>query len=763
LSKEYVQKMNFGGFEKVDGDRENREKSRKEIMSEIINKSKQYKRERSNEKLEKEEMTEKLDEEFSNLQKRISPLIRTKTIITTKDENDDYDVTVRTLAYEIRAHPTERLKTEEETAMEEKQKLERLERERLRRMKMDTPIDKKSLKLPSGDALEEEEDTMTMNASVFSLNEKEAYDKESNEVELSNGNDLIEDQEENQNEDDESEDDEDRKEALLESEDTMDRSLENEEESNETSENEETEKVEEENGGLVRNEDDTIPYTFEVPNSHKQFLEWVKNRSASQLELIIQRIRACNHLALAQDNKLKLQEFYSILLKHFLFVSKRESSISSEEIIAELNLLTKVLFELSRQLPNTAASCVKDILQNMQSSLAVRLQNSKVSSGNSCWPQPSQLLLLKLIAVLFPVSDFRHAVVTPALLLMGQCLAQCPIRRPSDIVKGLFLCNLFLSYLKDSKRYCPEAICFLINLLKHSSASVAIEKRPNSTHLANDLPVASFLKIPRASSTFDEQVRFASGDLESRKEAIIQKKTENNAEEYKGIFVDTRKNIQLEEELKSSFHFWRLFSGTLSSISRRDYYHSIEFRFTALYMSIMLLSKFAHLYSDKASFQEIFFPAKEYLSILSKDDVKLPFKLKEAIRSLHIFLDTTCNNCIRIRQPLQWCAKKLPQLKMLNPRFQETYSIRKDYDRNTERAERKKLRNSYKKELKGAQRELRKDNWFIEREKAKRKAMELEERDRKHKKIMSMLEDQQAEWKRSDKEKQKLKKLSAFK
>ena len=35
-----------------------------------------------------------------------------------------------------------------------------------------------------------------------------------------------------------------------------------------------------------------------------------------------------------------------------------------------------------------------------------------------------QLLLLKLVTILFPTSDFRHAVTTPAIIFVSQMLAQ---------------------------------------------------------------------------------------------------------------------------------------------------------------------------------------------------------------------------------------------------------------------------------------------------------------------------------------------------
>lgn len=44
--------------------------------------------------------------------------------------------------------------------------------------------------------------------------------------------------------------------------------------------------------------------------------------------------------------------------------------------------------------------------------------------NESCFPPIQDLFLFKLISKIFPVSDFQHSIVTPTLLLMGQCLLQ---------------------------------------------------------------------------------------------------------------------------------------------------------------------------------------------------------------------------------------------------------------------------------------------------------------------------------------------------
>jgi nucleolar protein 14 len=55
-----------------------------------------------------------------------------------------------------------------------------------------------------------------------------------------------------------------------------------------------------------------------------------------------------------------------------------------------------------------------------------------------------QLVFLKLISHLFPTSDFRHPVVTPACVFMCQMLYQCKVKTTRDVATGLFLVTLIL-------------------------------------------------------------------------------------------------------------------------------------------------------------------------------------------------------------------------------------------------------------------------------------------------------------------------------
>ena len=52
------------------------------------------------------------------------------------------------------------------------------------------------------------------------------------------------------------------------------------------------------------------------------------------------------------------------------------------------------------------------------------------------WPEVRTLLLLKLWAVLFPASDRKHAVLSPAALLIGSYLANCRPSQPYHLATG---------------------------------------------------------------------------------------------------------------------------------------------------------------------------------------------------------------------------------------------------------------------------------------------------------------------------------------
>jgi nucleolar protein 14 len=116
-------------------------KSHKQIIQELILESKRKRFEKSKEADENYELVCKLDDDFKNPDIRNLLLMGGKdkrlTEVNQPPQKGEYDHLVKELQFETKTgRATDRLKTEDELALEEREKLEQLEKERLRRMQM---------------------------------------------------------------------------------------------------------------------------------------------------------------------------------------------------------------------------------------------------------------------------------------------------------------------------------------------------------------------------------------------------------------------------------------------------------------------------------------------------------------------------------------------------------------------------------------------------------------------------------------------------
>ena len=98
---------------------------------------------------------------------------------------------------------------------------------------------------------------------------------------------------------------------------------------------------------------------------------------------------------------------------------------------------------------------------------AASVSASTAVALESPWPGPRALLQLKLFATLFPTSDRRHPVLTPAALYVGRALSQSAAASDAgEAVRGLVLAGLALSFAGPAKRHFPEAAAFLADLIE---------------------------------------------------------------------------------------------------------------------------------------------------------------------------------------------------------------------------------------------------------------------------------------------------------
>lgn len=132
LDKNFVKEAHFGGgtLSKTDS-----ALSRKDLIDQLIAESKKRKAEKQKIREQTIDLTEKLDSEWRDLLPFMSTSKESTEDINETTKVDTYDIAVRQLKFEARGNPSEKLKSEEEIVQEEKEKLEKLEADRLARMK----------------------------------------------------------------------------------------------------------------------------------------------------------------------------------------------------------------------------------------------------------------------------------------------------------------------------------------------------------------------------------------------------------------------------------------------------------------------------------------------------------------------------------------------------------------------------------------------------------------------------------------------------
>jgi nucleolar protein 14 len=179
-------------------------------------------------------------------------------------------------------------------------------------------------------------------------------------------------------------------------------------------------------------EDYEIPFTFECPSTHVEFLDILQDIRLEDTPTVIHRICVLYHIKLAAENRQKLQNFFGVLVDHLAHLASTESPMP----LKVMDSINKQLFDLAQQMPQHAATVFIEKLTSAQAAYKDQL------SVTSQFPDIKILVILRTLGHVFPTSDYSHPVATPAILFMTEILAQAEIRSEIDIGRGLFLSQL---------------------------------------------------------------------------------------------------------------------------------------------------------------------------------------------------------------------------------------------------------------------------------------------------------------------------------
>ncbi|KAK5145011.1 nucleolar complex protein 14 [Rachicladosporium monterosium] len=470
-------------------------KSKKEVMQEVIAKSKLHKYERQKVKEDDEDLIDKLDAGMADL----LPLLRSQQAppppsapieiqprntaneagmkmdperqklldgMDRAQADKDYEKRLRELAQDTRAKPSERTKTAEERAKEEAERLKMLEERRSKRMRGEQvaddeeeeqgrDVDVDDVEENAVDALGNEEvgddaeEFGFASAGVEAMQKTREKVRHVDEDEFDFDADLVASASEAELSDQESEaDDASVPGEIMEAEQEQD---EEDEFVNGILGGANATPITDSSNTTIVDGSGALAFTYPCPRSHAELLSIVDTLPVQQLPTIIQRIRALYHPSLSAANKEMMSDFSRALVDHLAYMAEHNQPLPvAEQVIRHLHSLSRTY-----AIP-----------------IAEAFRTHLLAWHERPGGEPSK----------------GDLVVTPATTLMGRWLA---VNAPSPGAKmvderrsrvGALMVGLCVRWQALSKRIVPEAVRFTLRIL----ATIAVT-RTSSTEVAEHL------------------------------------------------------------------------------------------------------------------------------------------------------------------------------------------------------------------------------------------------------------------------------------
>lgn len=220
-----------------------------------------------------------------------------------------------------------------------------------------------------------------------------------------------------------------------------------------------------------------LPFVFEVPTTLEALHDMIGTYASTGADasLIIKRIHASNSVRLDRRNAEKMQNFYDVAIRRFVAVGDAiyRSGDGDSELgrFKQLDELARIMYTMAQDSAESATAVWGRRLGVFQNAHAKRLRDAELDrdeddEDQSAWPSIGVFLALRAIGHIFPVTDQRHQIITPTLLMLGQIVSQTPVLSIYDLVVGTMCSALLIEYTKAAKRISPEAIAFIAGVLR---------------------------------------------------------------------------------------------------------------------------------------------------------------------------------------------------------------------------------------------------------------------------------------------------------
>ncbi|KAJ2401079.1 nucleolar complex protein 14, partial [Coemansia sp. RSA 2559] len=425
----------------ADGEGPARKKTKAEVMMEVIAKSKQHKYERQMAKEEDDGLRRELDDDFESVRALLfassgdaKPMQKAAAAAEGEDDaasnnaDKSYDAHVREMVYEQRARPQNRLKTEEELARQEVERLERAERHRQRRMD-GIPSDTEPESDSDGDEMAAYKAKQKRFPVADDLGDdfaKARSDSEDNSEDVDLGGGLAAAASQSGSDDDSGVSD-----------DGSDVSDDGEEDEEEEPCAVPAKKTKATASSTASKEDAEMPYTFDAPSDYDAWVSLVGKYSLEQQLVVIRRLRTLYHIRLAPQNKQKLGDLAIILVDYIAVLAEQDPPIKAsvvDEIVKHVGELAPI------DADRFGEHCRLQVIE-IQKRIADAIKGSGGSSQAAAAAAlaASDIALMRVFVAVFSASDRFHSVITPMLVAIGQYLSQFAFATPASIAGALVL------------------------------------------------------------------------------------------------------------------------------------------------------------------------------------------------------------------------------------------------------------------------------------------------------------------------------------
>merc|ERR1712166_190542 len=430
----------------------------------------------------------------------------------------------------------------------------------------------------------------------------------------------------------------------------------------------------------ARNE---MPYVFEAVTTLEGLHDLIAKYASTgkDASIIIKRIYASNSVRLDHRNGERMQNFYDVLLRRFIAVGDTifSSGDGGKELgrYGQMNNIAKVMYDMAQDSPESAGAVWSRRIGVLRNAHEKRLRDSDFVHNDggdmeewSAWPSTGVFLLIRALGHIFPVTDRRHHVVTPAIIFLAQITAQTPVLSTYDLTIGIMCSGLLMEYTKEAKRVVPEALSFVASAIRLFS--------PNMGNFSNPALQAAY------NQPFCRSLR-------------------DNISKYENDGNTSLPSLKLEKDF----------------ITNNE---TSEIAVTLLSLCISLVEKCTLFLKGSFSVSaetELLYEVTS--AILSLQPKSYPPQLQKKISRLAVLIAEVCPTK---RVPLQRRGRASiadMSIKTLAPRMEdpERYSMSKDKGKKSMQTALDRTRREYKREHKAITRELRIDGAFIETERRK--------------------------------------------